>query len=225
MKKSVKENTIYNNVKVLNYSHNDKHNNKMYKCVCLLCDTVFITQGTTVKNDKTKSCGCLNIKALKKTATKHGMHGTNLYKRWKSMKARCNQKSYHAYARYGGRGIKVCERWEKDFMNFYNDMKDTYFEGAELDRINNNGNYTSENCRWVSHEENCNNRQKYKTNSGYTGVHKKGNSYQVNISHKRKTIYVGSYQTLEKAVVARKEFIKDFNMKHNTNYKYEEYEA
>lgn len=217
---------IYNNVEILSFSHKDKNGKKRYKCKCLLCGNEFVTLGTTVKTGRTKSCGCLSRKKAKERMKKHGMHGTEIYKRWKGMKVRCNQPSYHAYERYHSRNITVCNEWEKDFMTFYNDMNDTFFTGAELDRIDNDKGYSKENCRWVTHKENSNNRGKYKSNSGYTGVHfgKKNQTYQVNINHNRKTIYVGSYKTLENAVNARKEFIINFNKEHDTNYKYEEYQ-
>lgn len=221
---SVEIGKTYNNIKVLSFSHKDNHGKKRYNCKCLLCGNNFVTLGTTVKTGKTKSCGCLSKKASKDRMTKHGMHGTDIYKRWKGMKARCNNKSYHAYEKYHKKG--VCDRWNNDFINFYNDMHSTFFEGAELDRIDNSKGYYPENCRWVTHKENSNNRDKYKNNSGYTGVHlgKKNKTYQVNLSHNRKIIYIGSYKTLKEAVNARKDFIINFNKTHNTNYKYEEYQ-
>lgn len=217
---------VYNGIKVLEFSHRDKHGKKRYKFLCPYCNSEFVTLGTVVRTGKTKSCGCLSKKLSKKRLTKHGMHGTEIYKRWQGMKARCSQPSYHAYDRYNNRGISVCAEWEEDFMNFYNDMHQTFFDGAELDRIDNDKGYNPKNCRWVTHKENSNNRAKYKNNSGYTGIHfgKKNQTYQVNLSHKRKVIYIGSYKTLKEAVYARKNFIIEFNLKHHTDYKYEEYQ-
>lgn len=217
----------YGDIKVLEFSHKDKHKKRRYICKCLHCGSEFVTLGTLVKNFKIKSCGCLTKEIVGKINKKHGMAGTEIYKRWKGMKTRCNYKGYHARERYYDKGIKVCERWNNDFMNFYNDMYPTFFEGAELDRIDNSKGYYPENCRWVTHKENSNNRDKYKNNSGYTGIHlgKKNKTYQVNLSHKRKIIYIGSYKTLKEAVNARKEFIINFNSENNTNYKYEEYQG
>lgn len=226
MVNSVETGKRYNNIKVLEYSHTNKHNKRKYKCKCMLCGKIFITLGTTVKTGRLKSCGCLSNKKAKERMKKHGMHGTQIYNRWKGMKSRCRSKSYHAYHRYNGKGITVCERWQNDFMNFYNDMNDTFFEGAELDRIDNSKGYYPENCRWVTHKQNCNNRDKYKNNTGYTGVHfgKKNKTYQVNMCHKRKSIYIGSYKNIKDAVNARKSFILKFNKDNGTNYKYEEHQ-
>lgn len=218
---------VYNGIEILEFSHVDKNGKRKFKVKCPYCNEKFITLGTTIVNGRTKSCGCLKRKLASERFKKHGYSGTHLHNVWKGIKSRCRDKSYHAYDRYGGRNIKVCDEWDKDFMKFYNDMAPSYFEGAELDRINNNDDYKPSNCRWVTHKENSNNRAKYKNNSGYTGVHfgKKNQTYQVNLSHNRKIIYIGSYKTLEEAVNARKQFIIDFNKKHNTNYKYEEYQG
>ena len=74
------------------------------------------------------------------------------------MKARCKKSNHHAFGRYGGRGIKYCERW-KNFENFYEDMGKKPSAKHQLDRTNNDGNYEPSNCRWVTPKENSNNRK------------------------------------------------------------------
>lgn len=128
------------------------------------------------------------------------------------MKLRCNNKNTENYYRYGGRGIKVCERWNNSFENFYYDMKDSYFDGAELDRIDNNGNYEINNCRWVTHKQNSNNRKKYNNKTGYTGVYFKPkiNKYVSYFYVNRKQIHVGSFNTAKEAYKAREKAIQNY---------------
>lgn len=220
MGKSVQKNQVYNNLKVLEYSHNDKYGRKVYKFECLLCGNYIFTKGTSVKNGYTKSCGCIS----KNNAKTHGMHGTPLYKKWKGMKARTKSNDQVHKERYKDRGIVVCKRWEK-FENFYNDMNESYVEGSELDRIDNDGNYEPSNCRWVTHKENSNNRSKYKNKTGYTGIHyrENKNQYEANVCINRKPKHIGVYKNLKDAVIARKEFIINLNKEHGTNYKYENF--
>lgn len=85
---------------------------------------------------------------------KHGMYKTRLYNIWRNMKSRCNTPSASKYYLYGGRGIKVCDEWKNDFMSFYNwAMTNGYRDDLTIDRINPDGNYEPNNCRWATYKE------------------------------------------------------------------------
>lgn len=88
----------------------------------------------------------------------HGMTGTDEHNIWRRMIARCTYPSVERYPRYGGRGIKVCDRWLNSFKAFFDDMGKKPFKNAQIDRIDNDGNYEPSNCRWVTPSENCKNR-------------------------------------------------------------------
>lgn len=83
---------------------------------------------------------------------------TKTYNTWRAMRYRCNNKNHKSYGDYGGRGIKICERWDK-FPNFLEDMGERP-AGMSLDRIDNNGNYELSNCRWALHVDQCKNRKR-----------------------------------------------------------------
>lgn len=93
---------------------------------------------------------------------RHGQAHTKIYDVWNSMRLRCTKPSQSCYPNYGGRGIKVCERWMNSFENFFADMGSTYQEGLSLDRIDVDGDYTPENCRWSTWEEQMRNTRKNK---------------------------------------------------------------
>lgn len=89
---------------------------------------------------------------------KHGLRKTRLYRIWANMKSRCYNPNTSHYDRYGGRGIKVYEDWIHDFKTFYDwSMQNGYADNLSIDRINNDGNYEPDNCRWVSSKEQSNN--------------------------------------------------------------------
>lgn len=100
----------------------------------------------------------------------HGLYQHELYVVWCGMKGRCNNPSFKQYGDYGGRGIKVCERWNSNFPVFLQDMGERP-EGMTLERIDNDGNYEPSNCKWVSRQHQMFNRRMQKRNkSGFTGV-------------------------------------------------------
>jgi hypothetical protein len=108
---------------------------------------------------KSKCCGCnkieFNIKH--KQNLKHGMTKTSIYRTWAAMINRCENPKNPAYNNYGGRGIKVSDEWRQSFETFYKDIGEPAFEGASLDRIDNNYNYCKENCRWADRTTQCRN--------------------------------------------------------------------
>lgn len=137
--------------------YSDKNDGrKAWVCECD-CGAVKEIRGSDLRNGGAISCGCFIAKKLKQgLARKHGMYGSKTYKSWESMIQRCTSKNGPSYDIYGGRGIKVCERWGK-FENFYADMGDRPV-GKTLDRWpDKNGNYELSNCRWATKKEQSNN--------------------------------------------------------------------
>ena len=90
---------------------------------------------------------------------RHGMSHTTIYEVWAGMKKRCINPNNKDYDKYGGRGITICDRWLNSFENFYEDMGDRPFKGAQLDRKENDKGYYKSNCRWVTSKQNNNNRR------------------------------------------------------------------
>lgn len=125
------------------------------------CGTTGMHVVADLRAGKSRQCVLCHNRENAENNKKHGLHKSPIYKVWSSMIHRCNNSKSSVYDRYGGRGIKVCERWHT-FENFLADMGDKP-EGLTIDRINNDGNYEPSNCRWVTHKENCQNRSYPKT--------------------------------------------------------------
>lgn len=140
---------------ILAVSHKDHRSEHFYRCRCH-CGKEFTVSGDKLKRGHTKSCGCIS------DGLKHGLVGTSEYGIWAAMKRRCMNKNSAAYKDYGGRGVVVCERW-MHFQNFYADMGMRPSVKHSIDRINNDGNYEPNNCRWTTMDVQARNRRKRKT--------------------------------------------------------------
>lgn len=144
-------NKSYGRLTVISYSHAKKFRS-FWKCKCT-CGTEVIVRSDCLKDGNTQSCGCLPTEINTDREYKHGQARTKLYRVWASMKNRCNNPNDYNYKFYGGKGVTYCPKWE-DYMPFYKwAMENGYREGLTIDRIDNDGNYEPNNCRWVSQGE------------------------------------------------------------------------
>lgn len=134
------------------------------QCSCENKTIVEVSRTNLIKG-KTKSCGCLKHRG-------HHLCDTRLYSIWIDMKQRCSNPNSKAYKNYGGRGIKVCNEWRDNFINFYNwATSNGYNDKLEIDRINNDDDYSPNNCKWITHQEQQLNKRNNKMIT-YNGITK-----------------------------------------------------
>jgi hypothetical protein len=120
-------------------------------CVCD-CGTQKVVESLTLRQGKTKSCGCKRPELISANLTTHGMTNTPTYRSWISMRRRCYDKTHPQFRYYGGKGITVCKRWKDSFENFMSDMGERP-DGKTIDRVDSKKNYTPTNCRWATQAE------------------------------------------------------------------------
>lgn len=144
----------FGRLRVKGRAGSDKNGRALWLCVCD-CDESVIYTGNQILKGAVVSCGCKKRDRL----TEHGLFGHPLYKIWMGMKARCYQPHRKSYKHYGGRGIIVSDEWKYKPFDFIQwGIDHGWREGLELDRINNDGDYSPDNCRFVTRKEQARNR-------------------------------------------------------------------
>ncbi|MCR5436208.1 MAG: hypothetical protein K6E97_03985 [Treponema sp.] len=179
----------------------------VWKCLCDCGNITYVP--TSQIGTNSKSCGCYGME----THRTHNESNTRLYNIWCLMKARCYRKTNSSYNNYGGRGITVCVEWKNSYESFREwALKNGYKENLSIDRIDVNGNYCPENCRWADNSTQVNNRRPY-GKIPITGIIQMKNGIylgQVTVNGKR--IRCGSSKDLETVIKKRNAYIKKHNL-------------
>lgn len=130
----------------------------MWKCKCE-CGTERAVSAGNLRMGKSRSCGCLQIEVNSRNKFWHGQTDHPIYRSWSGLKNRCLNENDQDYKYYGGREIKVCDRWLLDFWNFWDDMASGWRPGLTIERKDVNGNYESKNCCWLTIQDQQKNKR------------------------------------------------------------------
>lgn len=180
----------------------EKRNNRIIWEFQCDCGKVISGSAREKLNGTAKSCGCLQKERASQENKTHGLSKMREYKIWKGIKIRCFCPTSTAAPHYSARGITMCERWRNSFENFLADMGPRPSPRHSIDRIDVNGNYEPENCRWATAEEQTRNTRMRKDNtSGVRGVYRCNGRWRAFIGNS----YIGAFKTKEEAANARKE--------------------
>lgn len=192
----------FTRLKVVKRDIDNKNGHATWICECD-CGNKLSVNGSKLRNGRIKSCGCLR----RESPITHNMSHTRLYGIWHGMRERCRNINKEYYDRYGGRGVSVCEEWENNFQAFYDwAIVNGYSDKLSIDRIDNDGNYEPNNCRWTTQSIQCQN-QGIKSNnlSGIKGVSwdKSRNKWVARITLQYKQIHIGYFESIQDAEIAR----------------------
>ena len=144
---------------------------------------------------------------------------SRIYRTWKQMKSRCQNKNVEFYYRYGGRGISVCEEWKNNFLSFKDwSISNGYSDDLSIDRIDPNGNYEPSNCRWATDKQQAINRNKRYSQSGFIGVTEKNNKFSCRVWTGDKRVHLGTYESKEYCSMLYDTYCIVYGLKNTTNY-------
>lgn len=159
--------TKFGRLKIVTEAGRNWQGHRLCECLCD-CGRVIVARLSALKNDHTRSCGCLQkeiaTRNIVSANTKHGEASsiamTAEYKAWASMHRRCRNPSQNRYKHYGGRGIRICERWN-NYQAFLSDVGRKPSTLHSLDRIDVNGHYEPTNVRWATREQQAKNKRRF----------------------------------------------------------------
>lgn len=177
-----------------------------YRAFQLRCDCgkrIVVKLNALRSSRATRSCGCLRAEAVRRLKRSHGRWGTPVYRVWQDMLKRCENPNFKQYGDYGGRGIRVSDRWHR-FESFFVDMGDRPSRKHRLDRRDPNGDYEPDNVRWATWRQDGHNRRMpaNKRTSRYRGVDINRNRWRARITINKKVVSLGLFDTEEDAARA-----------------------